>query len=180
MDIKYSATRSKNFPAYLFAKGIDPFNAIVGVLIQVGQGNKFANSVAFRTCFQTGEPDNAVLCGKAEKDFYPVKWPDINPTHFQLPRPQKARPQGYKYEYVCVFCLYLSSNLLIRNCKCDIALWRQREDEKAHEERMAARKRKREEAEKGADDDDDDNSVDDEQIYTFMDDKAWKSDSDDE
>ncbi len=78
------------------------------------------------------------------------------------------------------FCLYLSSNSLIRNCKCDIALWRQREDEKAHEESMAARKRKREEAEKGDDDDGDDGDTDDEKIYTFMDDKAWKSDSDDE
>ncbi len=52
MDIKYSALRSSTFPPLSFAPGIDPYNAIVGVLVQVGQGNKFANSVAFRTCFQ--------------------------------------------------------------------------------------------------------------------------------
>ncbi len=48
---------------------------------------------------------------------------------------------------------------------------------------MEARKRKREEADKVADDngdDGDDDSVDDEKIYTFMDDKTWRSDRDDD
>ena len=53
MDIKYSVARSKQLEKPIaFAPGIDPYNAIVGILISIGQGHKFANSVAFRTCFQ--------------------------------------------------------------------------------------------------------------------------------
>jgi hypothetical protein len=52
MDIKYSVLRSRDFPPLSFAPGIDAYSAMVGVLVSCGQGDKFANSVAFRTCFQ--------------------------------------------------------------------------------------------------------------------------------
>lgn len=52
MDIKYSVLRSRDFPPLSFAPGIDAYSAMVGILISCGQGDKFANSVAFRTCFQ--------------------------------------------------------------------------------------------------------------------------------
>jgi hypothetical protein len=49
-------------------------------------------------------------------------------------------------------------------------LWRQREDTKAHEERVAGRKSRREAAE--ADHSNVSSDTDDEKIYTFMDDKV--------
>jgi hypothetical protein len=53
MDIKYSVSRSKELEKpIVFAQGIDAYSAMVGVLVSIGQGHKFANSVAFRTCFQ--------------------------------------------------------------------------------------------------------------------------------
>ncbi len=47
MDIKYSVARSKELEKPIaFAPGIDAYSAMVGVLISIGQGHKFANSVA--------------------------------------------------------------------------------------------------------------------------------------